>query len=127
MVGHLCYLFFFNFLFFILSFSLSSKCLASMAKSNKLKKPPRFYFWRKTLSLSDLNLPRRSKITVDALRTLSLFPSVLGWAYNWQQALQVPLRDAGGAVILQSSQLDYVVASFWVIEYNIALIFTLTK
>ncbi|ORE10492.1 hypothetical protein BCV72DRAFT_21519 [Rhizopus microsporus var. microsporus] len=84
-----------------------------MAKSNKLKKPPRFYFWRKTLSLSDLNLPRRSKITVDALRTLSLFPSVLGWAYNWQQALQVPLRDAGGAAILQSSQLDYVVASFW--------------
>jgi hypothetical protein len=26
----------------------------------------------------------------------------------------VPVRDAGGALILQSSQLDYVVASFWV-------------
>jgi hypothetical protein len=85
-----------------------------MARSNKLQKPPRFYFWRKTLSLSDLNLPRRSKITVDALRTLSLLPSIFGWAYNWKQALQVPLRDAGGAVILQCSQLDYVVASFWV-------------
>ncbi|KAG0738350.1 hypothetical protein G6F57_006052 [Rhizopus arrhizus] len=84
-----------------------------MARSNKLQKPPRFYFWRKTLSLSDLNLPRRSKITVDALRTLSLLPSIFGWAYNWKQALQVPLRDAGGAVILQCSQLDYVVASFW--------------
>ncbi|KAI9256916.1 galactosyltransferase-domain-containing protein [Sporodiniella umbellata] len=84
-----------------------------MAKPNKLPKQPRFYFWRKTLSLSDLNLPRHSKITVDALRTLSLLPSFFGWVYNWKQALQVPLRDAGGAVILQCSQLDYVVASFW--------------
>lgn len=84
-----------------------------MTAPSKIPKPPRFYFWRKTLSLSDLNLPRRSKITIDALRTLSLIPSFLGFLYNSRQALHVPLRDAGGALILQSSQLDYVVASFW--------------
>ncbi|RCH97655.1 Beta-1,3-N-acetylgalactosaminyltransferase 2 [Rhizopus stolonifer] len=76
-------------------------------------RPPRFYFWRKTLSLSDLNLPRRAKITIDALRTLSLIPSFLGFLYNSRQALQVPFRDAGGAVVLQSSQIDYIVGSFW--------------
>lgn len=85
-----------------------------MTLPNKSKKPPRFYFWRKTLSLSDLNVPRRSKIAIDALRTLSLIPSFLGFLYNSRQALHVPLRDAGGALILQSSQVDYVVASIWV-------------
>ncbi|KAI9268532.1 hypothetical protein EDC94DRAFT_514406 [Helicostylum pulchrum] len=84
-----------------------------MTLPNKSKKPPRFYFWRKTLSLSDLNVPRRSKIAIDALRTLSLIPSFLGFLYNSRQALHVPLRDAGGALILQSSQVDYVVASIW--------------
>lgn len=85
------------------------------SKRKKKEEPrPRFYFWRKTLSLSDLNVPRRSKITIDALRTLSLIPSFLGFLYNSRQALHVPLRDAGGAFILQSSQVDYVVASFWV-------------
>jgi hypothetical protein len=87
---------------------------STTSKSPPLKKPPRFYFWRKTLSLSDLNVPRRSKIAIDALRTLSLIPSFLGFLYNSRQALYVPLRDAGGAIILQSSQVDYVVASFWV-------------
>ncbi|KAI8354190.1 galactosyltransferase-domain-containing protein [Blakeslea trispora] len=84
-----------------------------MSKANKQPKTPRFYFWRKTLSLSDLNLSRKAKITIDALRTLSLIPSFLGFLYNSQQALHVPFRDAGGAVILQSSQIDYIVASFW--------------
>lgn len=81
----------------------------------KKTKSPRFYFWRKTLSLSDLNVPRKSKIAIDALRTLSLIPSFLGFVYNSRQALHVPLRDAGGAISLQSSQVDYVIASFWVI------------
>lgn len=85
-----------------------------MKSNSKTKKPPRFYFWRKTLSLSDLDVPRNSKIAIDALRTLSLIPTFLGFLYNSRQALQVPLRDAGGAVILQSSQVDYVVANFWV-------------
>ncbi|KAI8327299.1 galactosyltransferase-domain-containing protein [Choanephora cucurbitarum] len=84
-----------------------------MSKANKQPKTPRFYFWRKTLSLSDLNLPRGAKITIDALRTLSLIPSFIGFLYNSQQALHVPFRDAGGAIILQSSQIDYIVASFW--------------
>ncbi|KAI7902082.1 galactosyltransferase-domain-containing protein [Cokeromyces recurvatus] len=85
-----------------------------MRKNNKNPKPTRrFYFWRKTLSLSDLNVPRKSKIAIDALRTLSLIPSFLGFVYNSKQALHVPLRDAGGAIIIQSSQIDYVVASFW--------------
>ncbi|KAI8980503.1 galactosyltransferase-domain-containing protein [Pilobolus umbonatus] len=79
----------------------------------KKAKPPRFYFWRKTLSLSDLNIPRRSKRAIDALRTLSLIPSFLGFLYNNRQALYVPVRDAGGAIIIQSSQVDYIVASFW--------------
>jgi hypothetical protein len=86
-----------------------------MTVTSKTKKRPRFYFWRKTLSLSDLNVPRRSKIAIDALRTLSLIPSFLGFLYNSRQALYVPLRDAGGPLILQSSQVDYVVASIWVI------------
>lgn len=85
-----------------------------MKSNSKTKKPPRFYFWRKTLSLSDLDVPRNSKIAIDALRTLSLIPTFLGFLYNSRQALQVPLRDAGGAVVLQSSQVDYVVANFWV-------------
>ncbi|GAN06346.1 hypothetical protein MAM1_0120d05828 [Mucor ambiguus] len=85
-----------------------------MKSNSKTKKPPRFYFWRKTLSLSDLDVPRNSKIAIDALRTLSLIPTFLGFLYNSRQALQVPFRDAGGAVILQSSQVDYVVANFWV-------------
>ncbi|KAI9485177.1 MAG: galactosyltransferase-domain-containing protein [Benjaminiella poitrasii] len=85
-----------------------------MKENNKKpKSTTRFYFWRKTLSLSDLNVPRKSKIAIDALRTLSLIPSFLGFIYNSKQALQVPLRDAGGAIILQSSQVDYVIASFW--------------
>lgn len=87
-------------------------------KKTKSPKPPRFYFWRKILSLSDLNVPRRSKIAIDALRTLSLIPSFLGFVYNSRQALHVPLRDAGGAIILQSSQVDYVIASFWVTFYT---------
>jgi hypothetical protein len=85
-----------------------------MTTSKQPTKPHRFYFWTRTLSLSDLNLPRRHKRMIDALRLLSLIPSVFGFFYNNQQALAVPVRDAGGALILQSSQLDYVVASFWV-------------
>ncbi|KAI8643467.1 hypothetical protein BD408DRAFT_451244 [Parasitella parasitica] len=84
-----------------------------MKPNSQTKKPPRFYFWRKTLSLSDLDVPRKSKIVIDALRTLSLIPTFLGFLYNSKQAFYVPLRDAGGAVILQSSQVDYVVANFW--------------
>jgi hypothetical protein len=91
----------------------------TVVTNSKNQKPPRFYFWRKTLSLSDLNVPRRSKITIDALRTLSLIPSFLGFLYNSRQALHVPLRDAGGAFIIQSSQVDYVVASFWVCVYTL--------
>ncbi|CEP16481.1 hypothetical protein [Parasitella parasitica] len=82
-----------------------------MKSNSKTKKPPRFFFWRKILSLSDLDVPRNSKIAIDALRTLSLLPTFLGFLYNSKQALYVPLRDAGGAVILQSSQCA--LAGYW--------------
>ncbi|KAI9313646.1 galactosyltransferase-domain-containing protein [Dichotomocladium elegans] len=70
-------------------------------------------FRQRGLSLSSLNVPRRYHLPLILLRTLSLIPSVLGIFYNTQSACNVPLRDSGGALLLQSTQSDYWTANIW--------------
>lgn len=71
-------------------------------------------FRQRGLSLSSLNVPRKYHLPLILLRTLSLIPAIIGGIHNVQSALNVPVRDSGGAITLQSTQIDFWIANLWV-------------
>jgi hypothetical protein len=64
--------------------------------------------------MSSLNLPRRYEIPVAILRALSFVPALLNAIHNLKASWQVPIRDAGGPLTIQTTQAEYYVAILWV-------------
>lgn len=64
--------------------------------------------------MSSLNVPRRYEIPVAILRALSCVPATLNIFYNLKASCQIPSRDAGGPLTIQTTQLEYYVAILWV-------------
>ncbi|GAA5811390.1 hypothetical protein MFLAVUS_004825 [Mucor flavus] len=63
--------------------------------------------------MSSLNVPRRYEIPVAILRALSCVPATLNIFYNLKASCQIPSRDAGGPLTIQTTQLEYYVAILW--------------
>lgn len=59
-------------------------------------------------------IPRRYEISVLLLRTLSFVPALITSFQNLRLAKLVPLRDAGGPLIIQTTQAEYYVTILWV-------------
>ncbi|KAI8369299.1 galactosyltransferase-domain-containing protein [Radiomyces spectabilis] len=80
-----------------------------------MKYPPSSSSKKKTKpkTISSLNAPRRYHVPLILIRVLSIIPAPLGALHNIQASLNVAERDAGGAVILHSTQMDYWVANIW--------------
>lgn len=51
---------------------------------------------------------------VAILRALSFVPAALNAIHNLKEGWKVPLRDAGGPLLIQTTQTEYYVAVFWV-------------
>lgn len=64
--------------------------------------------------MSSLNVPRRYEVPVAILRSLSCLPAALNVIHNTKASWQVPVRDAGGPLIIQTTQVEYTVAILWV-------------
>lgn len=71
-------------------------------------------FFRQKRILSSLNVPRRYEIPVSILRALSCVPAALNIIHNLKASWQVPERDAGGPLTIQTTQVEYYVAILWV-------------
>ncbi|KAI7875735.1 galactosyltransferase-domain-containing protein [Mucor mucedo] len=80
-----------------------------MAQKNTLP------FFRQKRILSSLNVPRRYEIPVSILRALSCVPAALNIIHNLKASWQVPERDAGGPLTIQTTQAEYYVAILWCI------------
>ncbi|KAI8084013.1 uncharacterized protein B0P05DRAFT_41190 [Gilbertella persicaria] len=70
-------------------------------------------FFRQKKITSSLNVPRRYQIPTTVLRASSCLPALVNVIYNLKQAWQIAYRDAGGAIVLQTTQLDYYIAILW--------------
>ncbi|KAI8379801.1 uncharacterized protein BYT42DRAFT_645008 [Radiomyces spectabilis] len=70
-------------------------------------------FRQKRNSFSNLNVPRRFHIPLLLLRAFCLLPYVFGVFHNTKAAWSIVERDAGGALVLQSSATDYWLANGW--------------
>lgn len=64
--------------------------------------------------MSSLNVPRRYEVPVAILRGLSFVPAFLNTIHNLRASWQVPYRDAGGPLTIQTTQAEYYVAILWV-------------
>lgn len=78
-----------------------------MAQKNTLP------FFRQKRIVSSLNVPRRYEVPVAILRSLSCLPAALNVIHNTKASWQVPVRDAGGPLIIQTTQVEYTVAILW--------------
>ncbi|KAI9485742.1 MAG: galactosyltransferase-domain-containing protein [Benjaminiella poitrasii] len=72
-------------------------------------------FFRQKRIISSLNVPRRYELPVAILRTLSFIPAILNGIHNLQHAWNVPVRDAGGPLMIQTTQTEYYIAVLWCI------------
>ncbi|KAG1127897.1 hypothetical protein G6F42_006463 [Rhizopus arrhizus] len=70
-------------------------------------------FFRQKRIISSFNVPRRYQIPVAILRALCFLPVLLYTYYYWKAASLVPLRDAGGPRLIQTTQAEYYVAILW--------------
>ena len=66
-----------------------------------------------------MNVPRRYEVPVAILRATSFVPATLNVIHNLKEAWSVPLRDAGGPLLIQTTQAEYYVAVIWVFVKSI--------
>lgn len=69
-----------------------------------------------------MNVPRRYEVPVAILRATSFVPATLNVIHNLREAWRVPLRDAGGPLLIQTTQAEYYVAILWVHVESIGFI-----
>jgi hypothetical protein len=71
-------------------------------------------FFRQKRILSSLNVPRKYQPLVGLLRALSILPCALHIIKYIQIINLIPFRDAGGSLIIDSTRLEYGIATVWV-------------
>ncbi|CEP18726.1 hypothetical protein [Parasitella parasitica] len=72
-------------------------------------------FFRQKRIISSLNVPRKYEAPVAILRATSFVPAALNVIHNLREAWRVPLRDAGGPILIQTTQAEHYVAVLWCI------------
>ncbi|CAO3702413.1 unnamed protein product [Rhizopus stolonifer] len=70
-------------------------------------------FFKQKRIISSFNVPRRYQIPVAVLRSTCLLPVLFYIHHYWKAASLVPLRDAGGPRLIQTTQTEYYVAILW--------------
>ncbi|KAI8637720.1 galactosyltransferase-domain-containing protein [Parasitella parasitica] len=78
-----------------------------------MAQPTPLPFFRQKRIISSLNVPRRYEAPVAILRATSFVPAMLNVVHNLREARRVPLRDAGGPILIQTTQAEYYVAVLW--------------
>lgn len=84
-------------------------------------------FFRQKRIMSSLNVPRRYEIPVTILRALSCVPAALNIVHNLKASWQIPLRDAGGPLTIQTTQTECYVAILWVKKKKSFVVVVVTK
>ncbi|KAG0170376.1 hypothetical protein DFQ30_002576 [Apophysomyces sp. BC1015] len=64
---------------------------------------------------SRFRIPKCYRLFLTTYRLLNLLPGLVEVIHNIRAACDVSQRDAGGAIVLRSTQIDYWVANAWVV------------
>ncbi|KAI7903796.1 galactosyltransferase-domain-containing protein [Cokeromyces recurvatus] len=61
----------------------------------------------------NLVVPRRCELPIAILKASSLAPAALNSFYNLKNAWNVPIRDTGGPLIIQTTETEFYIAILW--------------